>query len=216
MTHLVFLGAPGTGKGTQAKILEQKLNAEQIATGDILRKAIEMKTDLGLKAKIFMDAGKLVPDSLIIELIKDKFSQPGFTENWIMDGFPRTVAQAEAFDSFLSELNLKLDFVLEVDVERALLVRRLTGRRVCRKCQAPYHIDFNPPKTEGICDYCGSDDIYQRSDDKEDVVINRLKVYDDQTAPLINYYNSKGILHKLDGNMPVEEVASSIFKLFDK
>ena len=158
---IIFLGAPGAGKGTQAKILEKKYNALQVSTGDILRKSIEEKTPLGLKAKKFMDQGKLVTDDLIIGLIKDKFTSKDFPENWIMDGFPRTVAQAEAFDALLASINLELDCVIEVDVNRDVLVKRLTGRRVCKKCQAPYHVNFNPPKKEGVCDYCGDNNIYQ-------------------------------------------------------
>lgn len=214
--HVMFLGAPGAGKGTQAKILEKKYNAAQIATGDILRKSIEAGTALGLKAKGYMDAGKLVPDDLMIDLIRERFKSPDMSENWIMDGFPRTVAQAQAFDNLLSDLNLKLDCVIEVDVERDLLVKRITGRRVCRNCQAPYHILFNLPKVEGVCDYCGSTDIYQRADDKEDVVVNRLKVYDEQTAPLIEYYKSKNLLHRMDGNVPVEDVTEKIVEVIDK
>lgn len=213
--HLMFLGAPGAGKGTQAKILEQKFNAVQVSTGDILRKAIEAGTKLGLEAKAVMDQGKLVPDDVMIGLIKDKFSEPDFSKNWIMDGFPRTVAQAEAFDKLLLELNLKLDSVVEVDVDRTLLVKRITGRRVCKSCQAPYHVEFNPTKVDGICDYCGSNDIYQRGDDKEEVVVHRLKVYDEQTSPLIEYYSSKNLLHKMDGNLPVEEVTNKIIEILN-
>lgn len=207
---IMFLGAPGAGKGTQAKILEKKYNALQVSTGDILRKSIEDKTELGLKAKDYMDKGMLVPDDLIISMIKAKFASPDFPKNWIMDGFPRTLSQAQSFDALLLELGMSLDRVIEVDVDRSLLVKRLTGRRVCKKCQAPYHVDFNPPKQEGICDYCGANDIYQRSDDKEDVVVNRLKVYDDQTAPLIKHYTSKDLLSKMDGSLPVEKVTSNI------
>lgn len=213
--HLMFLGPPGAGKGTQAKILEQRFNALQVSTGDILRKAIEAGTKLGLEAKAVMDQGKLVPDDVMIGLIKDKFSEPDFSKNWIMDGFPRTVAQAEAFDKLLLELNLKLDSVVEVDVDRTLLVKRITGRRVCKSCQAPYHVEFNPTKVDGICDYCGSNDIYQRGDDKEEVVVHRLKVYDEQTSPLIEYYSSKNLLHKMDGNLPVEEVTNKIVEILN-
>jgi len=212
----MFLGAPGAGKGTQAKILEQKLDALQVSTGDILRKSIEAKSELGLKAKGYMDAGHLVPDDLMIELIGEKFAEPEFPKNWIMDGFPRTVAQAEAFDSLLTRLNEKLDYVVEVDVDRDLLVKRITGRRVCKNCQAPYHVTFNPSKADGICDYCGSTDIYQRADDKEDIVINRLKVYDEQTAPLINYYKAKNLLFRMDGNAPVEAVTNLILDIVSK
>lgn len=211
--HIMFIGPPGAGKGTQAKILEKKYNAYQVSTGDILRKAIEEGTELGIKAKTFMDEGKLVTDDLIIALIREKFNSPDFTNNWIMDGFPRTVPQAEAFDKLLEELNIKLDCVIEVDVERDLLIERITGRRVCRNCQAPYHVSFNPPKQEGICDYCGSNDIYQRNDDKEEVVISRLSVYDKQTSPLIDYYKKKNTHHKMDGNLPVETVTQEIDKL---
>ncbi len=211
----MFLGPPGAGKGTQAKILEQRFNALQVSTGDILRKAIEAGTKLGLEAKAVMDQGKLVPDDVMIGLIKDKFSEPDFSKNWIMDGFPRTVAQAEAFDKLLLELNLKLDSVVEVDVDRTLLVKRITGRRVCKNCQAPYHVEFNPTKVDGICDYCGSNDIYQRGDDKEEVVVHRLKVYDEQTSPLIEYYSSKNLLHKMDGNLPVEEVTNKIVEILN-
>ncbi|MFN8670684.1 MAG: adenylate kinase [Candidatus Sericytochromatia bacterium] len=210
---IMFLGPPGAGKGTQAKILEKKYDAFQVSTGDILRKSIEQKTDLGLKAKEYMEQGKLVPDDLMIALIKEKFADPNFSKNWIMDGFPRTVPQAESFDALLNELGMKLDCVIEVDVNRTVLVKRLTGRRVCKDCQAPFHVDFNPPKVDGVCDYCQSTNIYQRSDDKEDVVLNRLKVYDDQTAPLIKYYTDKNLLHKMDGDLPVEEVTKKIESL---
>ena len=213
---IMFIGPPGAGKGTQAKILEKQFNAFQVSTGDILRKAIEEGTELGKTAKTFMDEGKLVSDDLIIALIKEKFKSPDFSKNWIMDGFPRTVTQAEAFDKLLEELELNLDSVIEVDVERNLLIERITGRRVCRNCQAPYHVSFNPPKQTGICDYCKSNDIYQRNDDKEDVVINRLEVYDKQTSPLINYYKNKSIHHKMDGNLPVEMVTEEIIKLINK
>jgi len=213
---IMFIGPPGAGKGTQAKILEKQYNAFQVSTGDILRKAIEDGTELGKTAQSFMSEGKLVSDDLIIALIKEKFNSPSFPQNWIMDGFPRTVAQAEAFDKLLRELNLTLDSVIEVDVERDILVERITGRRVCRNCQAPYHIKFNPPKQEGICDYCGSNDIYQRNDDKEDVVINRLEVYDKQTAPLIEYYRNKNLHFKMDGNLPLETVTEEIIKLINK
>ncbi|GIW21913.1 MAG: adenylate kinase [Candidatus Sericytochromatia bacterium] len=214
--HILFLGPPGSGKGTQSKILENKFGILQISTGDILRKAIENKTDLGNKAKSFMDEGKLVPDNLMIELIKEVFSQENFTDNWLMDGFPRTLNQAVAFDNLLSELNKKLDVAIEVDVNKDLLIKRITGRRICRNCQAPYHIDFKKPKVDDICDYCGSNDIYQRNDDKEEVVLNRLKVYKEQTLPLIDYYKKKNIYFKVDGSKNIDEITSEIVTIINK
>jgi len=214
--HLMFLGAPGSGKGTQAKILEQILGAIQVSTGDILRKAIEEKSSLGLKAKEYMDSGLLVPDNLIVDLIRERFSQSDFSDKWIMDGFPRTLPQAEAFDSLLEALNKKLDFVIEVRTDRNLLLRRITGRRVCRSCQAPYHVEFKKPKVDGVCDFCGNTDIYQRADDQESVVANRLKVYEEQTAPLIDYYLKKGILKLVDGNASVNEVTASVVKIAEE
>lgn len=214
--HIMFLGPPGSGKGTQSKILEKHFNISQISTGDILRKSIENKTDLGNKAKSFMEQGKLVPDDLMIELIRELFSKENFTEKWLMDGFPRTVNQAVAFDKLLDELDKKLEIVIEVNVDKELLVKRITGRRVCRNCQAPYHVEFKKTKIDGICDYCGSNDIYQRNDDKEEVVLNRLEVYKEQTSPLIDYYKEKKIYFKVDGSKDINDITNEIITIINQ
>jgi adenylate kinase len=214
--HIIFLGPPGSGKGTQSKILEKNFNITQISTGDILRKSIKNKTDLGNKAKFFIDQGKLVPDDLMIELIKELFSQKDFTDNWLMDGFPRTINQAIAFDKLLEELNKNIDVAIEVNVDKKILVKRITGRRICKNCQAPYHIEFKKPKVDNICDYCGNNDIYQRDDDKEEVVLNRLKVYEEQTSPLIDYYKNKNIYFKVDGTKNINEITSDIINILNE
>jgi len=214
--HIIFLGPPGSGKGTQSKILEKNFNITQISTGDILRKSIENKTDLGNKAKFFIDQGKLVPDDLMIELIKELFSQKDFTDNWLMDGFPRTINQAIAFDKLLEELNKNIDVAIEVNVDKKILVKRITGRRICKNCQAPYHIEFKKPKVDNICDYCGNNDIYQRDDDKEEVVLNRLKVYEEQTSPLIDYYKNKNIYFKVNGTKNINEITSDIINILNE
>lgn len=211
--HLIFLGPPGGGKGTQARMIMEKINAIQISTGDILRQAVKDATPLGKTAKSFMDKGELVPDDLIIDLIKEKLSSPDFPSNWIMDGFPRTEKQAQYFDKLLKDINLSLTAVIEISVPDQILIERLTGRRVC-KCGETYHIIYNKPKVEGKCNKCGNE-IYQRSDDSEKVVKDRLMVYYKQTVPLIDYYQKQGLLKKVDGTQDINKVFNDILSIIN-
>ncbi len=207
--NLVFLGPPGAGKGTQAKRLAKDLGLVHISTGDILRDAVKNQTPLGKKAKEYMDRGELVPDDLIIALIEEVMPPEGGV---IFDGFPRTIAQAEALDEMLDRKGLKLDAVILFDVPDEVVVERLSGRRVCPSCGAVYHIKFNPPKEDEICDRCGTK-LVQREDDREEVVRNRLEVYRKQTAPLIEYYERKGILIRLDASKDIDEVYQELRKV---
>ena len=207
--NLVFLGPPGAGKGTQAKRLARDLGLVHISTGDILREAVKNQTPLGRKAKEYMDRGELVPDDLIIALIEEVMPPEGGV---IFDGFPRTIAQAEALDQMLSRKGFKLDAVILFDVPDEVVVERLSGRRVCPSCGAVYHIKFNPPKEDEVCDKCRTK-LVQREDDREEVVRNRLEVYRKQTAPLIEYYEGKGILIRLDASKDIEEVYQQLRKV---
>ena len=207
--NLVFLGPPGAGKGTQAKRLAKDIGLVHISTGDILREAVKNQTPLGRKAKEFMDKGELVPDDLIIALIEEVMPPEGGV---IFDGFPRTIAQAKALDEMLSRKGMKLDAVILFDVPDEVVVERLSGRRVCPGCGAVYHIKFNPPKEDEICDRCGTK-LVQREDDREEVVRNRLEVYRKQTAPLVEYYEGKGILIRLDASRDIEEVYRELRKV---
>ncbi|WP_457601475.1 adenylate kinase [Hydrogenivirga sp.] len=207
--NLVFLGPPGAGKGTQAKRLAQELGLKHISTGDILREAVKNETPLGKKAKEYMDRGELVPDDLIIALIEEVMPPGGGV---IFDGFPRTIAQAEALDRMLEKKGMGVDKVVLFDVPDEVVVERLSGRRVCPNCGAVYHVKFNPPKRDEVCDRCGTK-LIQREDDREEVVRNRLEVYRKQTAPLIEYYEDKGILIRLDASRPIEEVYQELKKV---
>ncbi len=207
--NLVFLGPPGAGKGTQAKRLAREMGLKHISTGDILREAVKNQTPLGKKAKEFMDRGELVPDELIVALIEEVMPPGGGV---ILDGFPRTIAQAEALDKMLSKKGMKVDKVLLFEVSDDVVVERLSGRRVCPSCGAVYHIKFNPPKEDQICDRCGTK-LIQREDDKEEVIRNRLDVYRKQTEPLIEYYKDKGILIKLDASKDIQEVYHELKKV---
>ena len=202
---IVLLGAPGAGKGTQAEVLVKKLFLPHISTGDMFRAAISAGTDLGLAAKAYMDKGQLVPDEVTVGIIKDRISQADCREGFLLDGFPRTLAQAEALDALLTEMKTSLTAVLNISVPADKLITRLTGRRMCRQCGAIYHLLYNAPQKENVCDVCG-DELYQRSDDKEETVRNRLQVYETQTAPLIAYYREKGLLHDINGDQPINEV----------
>ncbi len=210
--NIIMLGPPGAGKGTQAKMLVEKLGIPQISTGDMLRAAVKEGTELGKKAKEYMDAGKLVPDEVVIGIVKERLAQPDCEKGFILDGFPRTIPQAEALDKVLEELGKKIDYVINVAVPNEELITRLTGRRTCRQCGAMYHVVFNPPKVEGKCDKCGGE-LYQRDDDKEETIRQRLEVYEAQTAPLIEYYEKKGVLYNIDGTGSIEEIFQNILKV---
>jgi adenylate kinase len=203
---LVFLGPPGAGKGTQAKLLSQRMGFLHIATGDLLREAVKNQTPLGKKAKEYMDRGELVPDELIVQLIEETMPKDGSV---ILDGFPRTVNQALALEEMLKGKGEKISKVLFFDVPDEVIIDRLSGRRVCSKCSAVYHVKYNPPKVEGVCDLCGGT-LVQRDDDKEEVVRKRLEVYRKQTQPLVEFYQERGIIYKLDAGKGVEELFEEV------
>ena len=207
--RLIMLGAPGAGKGTQAAKLAEAYQIPHISTGDIFRANIKGGTELGKKAKSYMDQGKLVPDELFCDLVADRIKQDDCTKGFILDGFPRTVPQAEALDKTLNEMNLVLDAAVDVDVPDDHIVRRMGGRRACLKCGATYHIVYNKPSKEGVCDACGSD-LVQRDDDKPETVQTRLQVYHDQTQPLIDYYSKAGVLKSVDGTQDMDVVFNAI------
>jgi adenylate kinase len=203
--RLVFLGAPGVGKGTQADRIAAQYQVAKISTGDLLREAVRNQTTLGLEAKSYMDQGKLVPDAVVIGLVREKLAAPSCANGFVLDGFPRTVPQAEELGTVLTFQGIALDRVLNFQVSREDIVRRLSGRRSCPKCQATFHVDFAPPKVGGICDRCG-EPLVQRSDDRRDAIEMRLKVYDEQTAPLVRYYKERELLSQLDGSGAVDVV----------
>lgn len=209
---IIMLGAPGAGKGTQAKMIAEKYGLPHISTGDIFRANIKNGTELGKEAKEYMDKGLLVPDELTVRLLLDRVAQDDCKNGYVLDGFPRTIPQAEVLDEKLSELGEKVDYAINVDVPDENIVNRMSGRRACLNCGATYHIVSIPPKKEGICDVCGSE-LVLRDDDKPETVQNRLKVYHDQTQPLINFYEKKGVLRSVDGTLPMEEVFTAITKI---
>ncbi|WP_026496977.1 adenylate kinase [Butyrivibrio sp. WCD3002] len=206
---IIMLGAPGAGKGTQAKMIAEKYKVPHVSTGDIFRANIKNGTELGKKAKEYMDKGQLVPDELTVEILLDRVAQEDCKNGYVLDGFPRTIPQADVLDKELTKLGDKVDYAINVDVPDENIVRRMSGRRACLKCGATYHIEHIPPKQEGICDVCGSE-LVQRDDDKPETVQNRLSVYHEQTQPLIDYYNEKGILKSVDGTKDMQEVFSEI------
>jgi adenylate kinase len=208
--NLMVFGAPGAGKGTQAKFLIEKYDIPQISTGDILRAAIADKTDMGMEAKNFMDAGKLVPDSTIIGIIKDRLTEEDCKKGFILDGFPRTLGQAEALKELMANMKISLDKVISLNVPDELIVGRITGRRVCSSCGASFHVEFNPSKKEDECDYCNNDLII-RKDDNAETVKSRLGAYHDQTAPLIDFYTKMDVMVELDGTKDVNEVTADMF-----
>ena len=210
--NLMVFGAPGAGKGTQAKFLVEKYNIPQISTGDMLRAAIVQKSVMGMEAKKYMDNGELVPDSTIIGIIKERLEKDDCQKGFILDGFPRTLAQAQALDVLMKESGKELDFVLSFDVPDSLIVERIVGRRVCPKCGASYHIEFNPPKNNGICDACGAE-LITREDDNADTVKNRLSNYHKQTAPLIDFYKKMGVFAQIDGSQELSKVTEDMFKI---
>lgn len=203
--RMILLGPPGAGKGTQAKDLVEKYGIPQISTGDILRKNLAEKTPLGLEAKKFMDKGELVPDSVVVGIVKERLKEADCAKGYILDGFPRTVPQAEELDRALADMKTPLDKVLSIEVADEELVKRLSGRRTCRNCPAGYHVMFKPSKVEGKCDACGGE-LYQRDDDQEEAIKNRLKVYQSSTAPLIDYYTKKSLLRGIDGVGDMKEI----------
>lgn len=206
---ILLMGPPGAGKGTQAEKLTQILNIPHISTGDMFRKAQKEGTELGLKVKGYMETGQLVPDEVTIGIVRERLSEADCASGFLLDGFPRTVYQADALDAILTKLKLDLDAVVNIEVDKDYLIERLTGRRVCRSCGATYHVAFNPPKVANICDRCNGE-LYQRNDDKIETVGNRLDVYLEQTAPLMDYYQSRGKMKSIDGSKPVDEVLSKI------
>jgi adenylate kinase len=206
---MIFLGPPGAGKGTQARQLAETWGVVHVATGDMLREAAAQGTPLGREAKRHMDAGGLVPDDVVIGLVAERLGQPDARDGFVLDGFPRTAAQAEALDHMLAGRGIALDRVIFLDVSRPELLRRLTGRRICRQCGATYHLVSAPPRREGRCDACGGE-LYQREDDSEAAVARRLDVYESQTAPLLAYYRSRGQLTSVPGERSVDQVAAAI------
>jgi len=212
MTRVVLLGPPGSGKGTQASALQEKWGLAHISSGDLLRAHVREGSELGRRAKPFMDRGDLVPDELILDMMAERMAQPDAAAGLALDGFPRTVAQAEALDRRLADLGQSLDAVVYLSVPEAELLRRLSGRRVCPECNAIYHVDTMAPKEEGVCDRCGMA-LIQREDEREEVVRNRLRVYAQQTAPLLAYYRGRGLLHEVSGTIGVENVMAQIARL---
>ncbi len=209
--RLIILGAPGAGKGTQAEYLSNRFGIPHISTGDILRENVKNQTELGKKAKEYMDKGLLVPDEIVIEIVKDRLMQDDCKNGFLLDGFPRTIAQAEALEKVLAELGQKIDKVLNIEVPDEKILERMSGRRICKSCSASFHIIYRPPQKEGICDVCGGE-LYQREDDKEETVRKRLEVYHAQTQPLIEYYKNKGLLVTAVGQEEIADTTKEVLK----
>jgi adenylate kinase len=205
------LGPPGAGKGTQAKLLQDEFGAVQISTGDILRKAVADQTPLGKEASGYINSGALVPDSLIVNLVAERLKEKDCEKGFVLDGFPRTIPQAESLDEILKKMGLNLNCVLSVQVPHEVIVERLAGRRTCRQCGGLCHVAFNPPTRDGICDRCGGE-LYQRDDDKEQTIANRLQVYERQTAPLVSYYRDRGLLREVNGVGEVSEIRARVIE----
>lgn len=212
MLNIILLGPPGAGKGTQAEKIVEKYNIPQISTGDIFRNNIKNGTPLGMKAKEYMDRGDLVPDELVVDLVKDRLAQDDCKDGFMLDGFPRTVFQAEELDKIMAERSLSINHVLDIDVEAQKLVDRIAGRIICKSCGATFNLNSKPTKVAGVCDHCGGE-VYQRADDNRETVENRLKVYFEQTAPLIEYYEKAGVLAKINGDQAMDAVFAEIIKV---
>ena len=210
--NIILLGCPGAGKGTQAKLIEKKYNAVQISTGDVLREEVEKGTKLGLEVKKYMDKGELVPDDVVIKIVEDRIKS---CSSFILDGFPRTLVQAEKLEEILNKLGKKIDAVINIEVSEEEVIRRLAYRRSCKKCGAVYNLIYNPPKNDELCDVC-NEKLYQREDDKEEVVRNRFRVYKESTEPLVSFYSKKGILYNVNGEKSVEEVFNEISEILDR
>lgn len=210
--NVIFMGPPGAGKGTQAEHIVAEFRIPHISTGDAFRLAMREGTPLGKKAKEYVDQGLLVPDEITNGIVKERLQQDDCERGFLLDGFPRTIPQAEALENMLAELGRRIDHVINLKVDRNLLLARLTGRRICKSCGATYHVMFHPPKTEGVCDKCDGE-LYQRSDDTEEKVGTRLDEYVNKTAPLLDFYRSKGLLREVDGERSIEQVTADIFSL---
>ncbi len=211
--NIVLLGPPGAGKGTQAKRIEERYGLVQLSTGDMLRAAVASGSEIGKKAKAIMDAGQLVPDDVVIALISDRIDKPDCKKGFILDGFPRTTKQAEALDKMLAEKGLKLDHVIELEVDDDAMVERISGRFTCAKCGAGYHDRFHRPKTDGVCDKCGSTEFTRRADDKAETVKTRLAAYHAQTAPIIPYYRARGAYKSVDGMASIDGVTKALSQI---
>ncbi|OSB08195.1 adenylate kinase [Paraclostridium bifermentans] len=207
--RIILLGPPGAGKGTQAAGIVEKYNIPHISTGDIFRKNIKEGTELGKKAKGYIDQGLLVPDELTVGLVTDRIAQSDCEKGFMLDGFPRNVAQAQHLDGYLKEVGISLDKVVNIEVDKDILVGRAVGRRICKSCGATYHVEFNPPKVDGVCDVCGGE-LYQRADDNEETVSKRIQVYLDETKPLVNYYSEEGIIANINGQQSIDNVFGDI------
>ncbi len=208
--NIILMGLPGAGKGTQAEKIVATYGIPHISTGDMFRAAMQQETELGLKAKSYMDKGELVPDEVTNGIVKERLQNPDTEKGFLLDGFPRTQAQAEALDNIMKDLNRSIDAVINIEVNPDILMQRLTGRIICRNCGATYHITNNPPKVEGTCDRCGSHDFYQREDDKPETVENRIQINIEQSKPILNYYNAKGILRNVDGESGIDNLFKTI------
>ncbi|MCU9602209.1 adenylate kinase [Pallidibacillus thermolactis] len=207
--NLILMGLPGAGKGTQAEKIVEKYNIPHISTGDMFRQAVKDETELGLKAKSFMDKGELVPDDVTIGIVRERLSKDDCSNGFLLDGFPRTVHQAESLEQILTDLNKKIDYCINIQVDKEILMKRLTGRRICKSCGATYHLVFNPPAQDNMCDKCGGE-LYQRADDNAETVENRLEVNIKQQQPLLDFYQGKGYLVTIDGDQTIDQVFDNI------
>ncbi|MCG1894179.1 adenylate kinase [Staphylococcus epidermidis] len=212
--NIILMGLPGAGKGTQASEIVKKFPIPHISTGDMFRKAIKDETDLGKEAKSYMDRGELVPDEVTVGIVKERISEDDAKKGFLLDGFPRTIDQAESLSQIMSELDREIDAVINIEVPEEELMNRLTGRRICEKCGTTYHLVFNPPKVDGICEIDGGK-LYQREDDNPETVSNRLSVNVKQSKPILEYYNNKGVLKNIDGSKDIDEVTKDVIDILD-